>query len=265
LLTRAVLMGDHLQISTATVRQRLDHQFLHSSLGRDARSRYSPLVFQLLPIRERNIGCRLSLLAVWLVPSSDCLCSFDETRRGFFEMKKTILAVVLFQLVFADFSSAQLKDAVQPPRNLEIRVNPENLGTFLLDQKVKLMTDNGVYIQGKVLSATPQAMTLRVSKIRPKQKITDSMLTLPVANVSIIRLKRGGHIAAPISFGILGGFGGYAAGTFGLLAANPNAGVASFLLVSIPSTIGGAVGGALLGRELVKKEVTIYVNKPEKN
>lgn len=158
-------------------------------------------------------------------------------------------------------ASQTARENLRHGSRLEIRVNPENLGPYIFDRKVSLMTHQGTLVEGKVVGVTEREVRLRAKRIEPTGQISGPDAVVATAAISVVHMKKPGSMAAPITGGILGGFGGYAAGVYSLLAANRNAGPASFLVVAVPSTIGGAVGGAFLGRELAKEAVTIFVQK----
>jgi hypothetical protein len=143
--------------------------------------------------------------------------------------------------------------------SLELRIDPENLAPLVLDQKIRLMTHDGTYAEGRVLRASAVALTLRVRKSEPEGRVTRPQAELPLSTISVIHMKKSGNVAAPITLGILGGIGGFALGAVaGVSCCDDHPGI---LLIPLGTTIGGAVGGSLLGREMVRKTITIYLNR----
>jgi hypothetical protein len=72
----------------------------------------------------------------------------------------------------------------------------------------------------------------------------------------VVYLRKSGSIAGPVALGVVGGFLGAAASAYLIQDAESSMGP---FTVFIGGTVGGAAGGALLGREIVKKTVTIAV------
>jgi hypothetical protein len=65
----------------------------------------------------------------------------------------------------------------------------------------------------------------------------------------------------PVTLGIVGGIGGFTLGAFaGVACCDEEAGMIALPMLG---SVGGAVGGSLLGREAVRKTVTIYVTQPD--
>lgn len=55
-----------------------------------------------------------------------------------------------------------------PAESLEMRIDPGSLAPLVLDQKVRLMTHDGTYAEGRVVKASEASLTLQVRKTEPK-------------------------------------------------------------------------------------------------
>jgi hypothetical protein len=141
-----------------------------------------------------------------------------------------------------------------------MRIDPGSLAPLVLDQKVRLMTHDGTYAEGRVVKASEASLTLQVRKTEPKGKLSPPEAVLPLSSISVIRLRKEGGLAAPISLGIAGGISGI---FLGFVAACCESSTSSLILIPIGTGIGGAIGGSLLGREINRKTVTIYLNRPK--
>jgi len=172
----------------------------------------------------------------------------------------TMLAICL-SLPFSVFAQKTDQKQVATIQSLELRVDSRNLAPLVLDQKVRLMMHDGSYGEGRVVKASETDLTLRVRKSEPKDRLTRPDAVLPLSAISVIHMKKGGNVAAPITLGILGGVGGFILGAVaGVSCCDEHPGV---VLIPMGTSIGGAVGGSLLGRDLARKTVTIYLNQPD--
>lgn len=169
-----------------------------------------------------------------------------------------LLAVCpLFSL--STFGQKHDQKNVKVIESLEMRIDPGNLAPLVLDQKIQLMTHDGTYAEGRVVKASDAALTLRVRKSEPRDWLPRPEAVVPLSAISVVHMKKGGNVTVPITLGILGGIGGFVLGAVaGVSCCDENPGV---ILIPLGSSIGGAVGGSLLGREMVKKNITIYLNR----
>jgi hypothetical protein len=170
--------------------------------------------------------------------------------------KRIVLAFGLYLSIIASLSAQQKNH----PFAADLQVDSESLGSIVLDKKVKLMMRDGSYLEGRVLQASREEIVLHVGKAEQRG---DSVLmrkgkeaSLKTSDIGVVYLRKDGAVAAPVALGVLGGFLG-ALGTSYALRNSENNGTAFTLFVA--GTAGGATAGALLGREAVKKAVTIYV------
>ena len=144
-------------------------------------------------------------------------------------------------------------------QSLEMRIDPRNLAPLVLDQNIRFMMHDGTYGEGRVVKASETDLTLRVRKSEPKDRLTRPEALLPLSAISVVHMKKPGSVAAPITLGILGGIGGFVLGAIaGVSCCDEHPGV---LLIPMGTSIGGAVGGSLLGRDIARKPITIYLNR----
>jgi hypothetical protein len=173
--------------------------------------------------------------------------------------KNPILVVAAVILLVASSVAADQNTTFSEGNKNELRVSSDSLGAMVLDKKIKLMMRDGTYVEGDVVQATRDAITLKVKKSEPRNRFQGKEATIPTSDIGAVYLRKGGSVAAPIALGIGCGFlGGIVAG----LALRDSQGTAGPALIGIGSITGGAIGGALLGREAVKKTVTINVLQP---
>ena len=166
-------------------------------------------------------------------------------------------------LVFGAWLVVVLPSMGEPkkyPSVADLQVDSESIGSVILDQKIKLSMRDGSYLEGKVLRAGRKEIVLRISKLDLKgpsvaaQKGKEVMLK--TSDIGIVYLRKSGTVAGPVALGVIGGILGAAASAYALrYEESPAAGLTGF----VAATAGGATGGALLGREVVKRSVTIYV------
>ncbi|MCI0424171.1 MAG: hypothetical protein L0387_41275 [Acidobacteria bacterium] len=174
-------------------------------------------------------------------------------------MKRHIRPLLVICVLLPLSAVAQNSDKTQSTAiPLEMRIDPENLAPLVLDQKIRFMMHDGTYGEGRVVRASQSDLTLRVKKSEPKGRLARPEAVVQLAGISVIHMKKGGNVAAPITLGILGGIGGFTAGAFaGVSCCDEHPGM---ILLPLTASIGGSVGGSLLGREMVRKTVTIYLN-----
>jgi hypothetical protein len=144
-----------------------------------------------------------------------------------------------------------------PASNLEI--DSKSLGAMILGKKVKLMMRDASYLEGKVVRAGPKEILIHVKKSEIQGsaiKIHNSQVLLRTSDIGAVYLSKSGSVAAPVALGVIGGILGVAGSVFALEDTR-NATAAWITLTVI--TAGGATGGALLGREVVRKTVTVNV------
>jgi len=176
-------------------------------------------------------------------------------------MRRHLCVLLAVSLLLSLSAFAQKRDQknANAVQSLEMRIDPGNLAPLVLDQKIRLMMHDGTYAEGRVVRASEAALTLRVRKSEPRHRLTRPEAELPLSAISVIQMKKGGNVAAPVTLGILGGIGGFALGAVaGVSCCDEHAGM---ILIPMGTSIGGAVGGSLLGREMVRKTITIYLNR----
>jgi hypothetical protein len=142
----------------------------------------------------------------------------------------------------------------------DLQVDSESLGPIVLGKKIKLIMRDSSYIEGKVLRAGHDEILIRINKSEPRgsspgmEKSKDSYVR--TADIGTVCFYKSGSIAGPVAFGVIGGFLGAVGSAY---AFKDSRGTAGPLTAFIASTAGGATGGALLGKEAVKKTITIVV------
>jgi hypothetical protein len=166
-------------------------------------------------------------------------------------------------LVFSLCLSISLPAWADPrihPSVADLQADPESIGSIVLGKKIKLMMRDGSYLEGKVLRAGPQEIGMRVKKSELKgasvavQKGKET--ALKTSDIGMVYFRKGGSVAGPVALGVIGGILGATASAYALQDEDS---VAAGLTIFLAGAAGGATGGALLGREIVKKTITIYV------
>jgi len=137
----------------------------------------------------------------------------------------------------------------------DLELSPSALGAVVLNEKIKAMTRDGGYVEGKVVRATENSLIMDVSKAEPRARFRGQS-SIPTADVAVVYMKKNGGVAAPVGLGVIGGLLALIGGTYA--AIGTNSGPAGALLV-IGGTGAGAALGAYAGRELSKKTVMISV------
>jgi hypothetical protein len=146
------------------------------------------------------------------------------------------------------------------PSVSDLQADPESIGAIILGKKIKLMMRDGSYLEGKVLRAGPQEIGMRVKNSELKgasivvQKGKET--ALKTSEIGMVYFRKSGSVAGPVALGVIGGILG---GTVSAYVLQDEESAATGLTIFIAGAAGGATGGALLGREVVKKTVTIYV------
>ena len=173
--------------------------------------------------------------------------------------KNPILVVAVMVLLVTSGVAAGQNAALPEGHKNELRVSSDSLGAMVLDKKIKLMMRDGTYVEGNVVQVSGDAITLKVKKSGPKNRFQGKEATIPTSDIGAVYLRKEGTVAAPIALGIGCGFLGAIVSAYAL---RNTSGTAGPVTAFIASTTGGAIGGALLGREAVKKTVTINVLQP---
>lgn len=132
-----------------------------------------------------------------------------------------------------------------------------NLAPLVLDQSIRAMMRDGTYFEGLVVKASPEGLTVRVRRTEPRSRLARPEAVIPAADLSVVRMKRNGSAAASITLGIIGGISGFVLGASCCGEAIPLS-----LLLASTTSVAGAVRGSLLGRELNRKTITIFVIDP---
>ena len=122
------------------------------------------------------------------------------------------------------------------------------------------MMRDASYLEGKVVRAEPEEILIHVKKsdIRGSAvKIHNNNAILRTSDIGSVYIRESGSAAAPVVLGIIGGALGVIGTVNTLEDSRCSAAAAWTILIGL--TAGGATGGALLGREVSKKIVTVNV------
>jgi len=143
-------------------------------------------------------------------------------------------------------------------RNNSYSLDAESLGGVVLGHSIELMMSDGTYVEGKVIRATREDITLKVKRVEPKGHFQGREVTIGTSAISVVYMSKSGPVVLPIALGILGGVaGGSAAAYAGEYMSSAGGAIATCLA----GIVGGATGGALLGREVGKGRVTINITQ----
>lgn len=143
------------------------------------------------------------------------------------------------------------------PTGSDLELSASALGAVVLDAKIKLMTREGTYVEGKVLQATEEKLLMEVSKSEPKGRLRGREAEIRTADIAVVYMKKNGSIVAPVALGVVGGFLGALGTSYAAWrTCSTGAGAAAFVIAGMA---GGATAGAYAGHEAVKKTVTINV------
>ena len=137
-----------------------------------------------------------------------------------------------------------------------LQVSSDSLGAIVLGQKIQLMMRDGTYVAGKVIKSGGDEISLRVDKSEPKDRVRGPEANLRTTDISVVYLRKNGTVALPVVLGIVAGLGALYGAAFAAENVHSTGGYISICLLS---AAGGATGGALLGRELGRKTLTINV------
>jgi hypothetical protein len=179
------------------------------------------------------------------------------TERGGI-MKKRVVYELFLSLILTVPSMAE-QQAPLPIGDLDI--SADSLGPVVLGRSIKLMMRDGTYVSGKVTRSTREEITIDVKESEPKGKVSGANAVIPTTDISIVYMKKSGGLAAPVALGVVGGMLGFIGGCY--VAYRMDSGPMAFVL-GIGSAVGGATSGALIGREAVRKTITIAVLAPTK-
>ena len=172
--------------------------------------------------------------------------------------RRMVFIAVAFIFIMSVFAVGQKTTPAEGSNNV-LSVSSDSLGAMVLDQNIKLMMRDGTYVEGKVIQATREAITVKVKKSEPRDRVAGPEAVLATSDIGTVYLSKSGSTAVPIVLGIAGGFlGGMATAAAVLDGGSDNSAALVFLGMG-----GGAAGGAILGREVVKKTVTINVLQPQ--
>jgi len=148
---------------------------------------------------------------------------------------------------------------VPPSLASNLEIDSESLGAMILGKKIKLMMRDASYLEGKVLRAGPKEILIHVKKSENQGsavKIHNNKALLRTSDIGTVYLSKSGSVAAPVALGVIGGLFGVL-GSVHALEHTRNKTAAWITLTVL--TAGGATGGALLGREVARKTVTVNV------
>jgi hypothetical protein len=137
-------------------------------------------------------------------------------------------------------------------------IDADSLGSVVLGHSIELMMSDGSYVEGKVIRATREDITLKVKRVEPKGHFQGREVTIGTSAISVVHMSKSGPAAVPIALGVLGGFAGGSAAAF---ASESMSSAAAAVTATLVGVVGGATGGALLGREAAKATVTINITQ----
>ena len=163
-----------------------------------------------------------------------------------------VLLVLPARIVAGQGSSGR----AMPQGHSTLRVSPNSLAPLVEDQGVRMMLRDGTYVEGKVVYATEETLTVKVKHSEPAGRLKKGENAIRTSDISVVYLKKRGPIALPIALGVAGGFGGAIVGAYAGYATGSPSGLVA---LGIGMTSVGATCGALLGAEAAKKTVTISV------
>ncbi len=143
-------------------------------------------------------------------------------------------------------------------RNNNYSIDADSLGGVVLGHAIQLMMSDGTYVEGKVIRATREYITLKVKRVEPEGHFQGREVTIGTSAISVVHMSKSGPAAVPIALGVLGGFAGGSAAAF---ASESMSSAAAAVTATLVGVVGGATGGALLGREAAKGTVTINVTQ----
>jgi len=138
----------------------------------------------------------------------------------------------------------------------DLELNPGAVGAVVLNEKVKIMTRDGGYIEGKVLQASRDKLVLDVSKAEPKRIRGQSAISTD--DIAVVYMKKNGSVAAPVALGVVGGFLALIGSSYAAYESNSGP-MGAFMVIG--GTAAGAAAGAYAGREAAKKTLTISVTR----
>jgi hypothetical protein len=164
--------------------------------------------------------------------------------------KKLMSSIALTILFLASISLADEGQENKKGQKNVLTSSSDSVGALVLDKKIKLMMRDGTYVEGKVLQASQESITLKVKKSDPKDRFREKEAIIPTQDIGSIYFSKGGNIAVPIVFGVGGALAGAAAAAAG--------GEENYAGAFIGPPL-GAIFGVFVGRELVKKTVTINI------
>ncbi len=148
------------------------------------------------------------------------------------------------------------KEQKKPGPEKHYRLEWGDLAAIIADQKVSLVLPDATRLQGKVLAVEAQALALDITKTSDRRAHPKGRASIPRTSVSVLRLsKPGGHVWQIVG-GILGTFGGLAAG--GLLAWKSDNFATQLGIVVGAGALGG-VGGWWGGRVSDRRTLVIEV------
>jgi hypothetical protein len=173
-------------------------------------------------------------------------------------MKKSVALGLFLSLILSVPTMAGQKTPL-PVGDLE--VSADSLGPVILGRSIELMLRDGTYVSGKVTRSTRVEIAVDVKKSDPKGKVHGANAVIPTADISMVYMKKSGNPAAPVALGVVGGVLGFIGGCY--VAYQMDSEPAAVIL-GIGSAAAGAAAGALIGREVVKKTVTIAVSSATK-
>jgi hypothetical protein len=139
----------------------------------------------------------------------------------------------------------------------DLELSPGALGAVVVNEKIKAMTRDGGYVEGKVLQASEDILVIDVSSAEPKGRFRGQS-TISTVDIAVVYMKRNGSVAAPVALGVIGGFLALIGSTYAAYETNSGP-LGAFLIIG--GTSAGAAAGAYGGREAVKKTLTITVTR----
>jgi ribosome maturation factor RimP len=140
---------------------------------------------------------------------------------------------------------------------VDLEVSSESLGAVVLDENIKLTTRDGTYVEGKVLGAGTEEITIDVKKSEPKGRMGTGHQVIRTSDIVLVRMKKNGSVAAPVALGVVCGLLGAVASGYSAWYAGMSEG--ELIAFELAGMAGGAVAGAYAGHATAMKTVTIGV------
>jgi hypothetical protein len=170
------------------------------------------------------------------------------------------LLAILLALAIPATAAQHPAAPTQPDYGSSFSVGHRALAPLVIDQKIKMMLRDGTYVEGRVITASEEVLTLKVTNVEPKGRLKKGEAAIATPDIAVVYMKKKGSVALPVALGVAGGLGGFVLGSYvGWRADSPALQIG--LAFGLAAT--GAAGGAYGGIEAAKRPVTINVASPK--